>query len=154
MNYGGQGNPSGGYQQNFNGYQNPPKAKKPKKKSNGTGKKWAKLVAAALVFGLIAGGTIEGIRAIGSVVRGDDNANENQINIVKTSSKNVETIEGQDVSDIAEQVLPSIVAVNTKIAVTGQDFLEDAIHRKVKVQARVLFSARMRKISMCLRIIM
>lgn len=122
MNYGGQGNPNGGYQQNFNGYQNPPKAKKPKKKSNGTGKKWAKLVAAALVFGLIAGGTIEGIRAIGSVVRGDDNANENQINIVKTSSKNVETIEGQDVSDIAEQVLPSIVAVNTKISVTGQDF--------------------------------
>ena len=120
---GGYGNqPGGNYQQNFNSYQKPPKAKKPKKPGNTASKKWLKLVAAALVFGLIAGGTIEGVTAISRAVRGDDAANENQINIVKTSSKNVETVEGQDVSDIAEQVLPSIVAVNTKIQITEQDF--------------------------------
>lgn len=120
--YNRQTGPNGAYQQNFNGYQKPPKAKKPKKARSGVSKKWLKIVAAALVFGLIAGGTIEGVTAIGRAVRGDNTANENQINIVKTSSDNVETIEGQDVSDIAEQVLPSIVAVNTKIQVTEQDF--------------------------------
>lgn len=119
---GGYSQQQGGYQQNFTGYQKPPKAKKPKKPGNGTGKKWLKLAAAALIFGLIAGGVFEGVTAVSRAVRGDNEANENQINIVKTSSENVETIEGQDVSDIAEQVLPSIVAVNTKIQITEQDF--------------------------------
>ena len=42
--------------------------------------------------------------------------------MVKVSSKNVETVEAQSVSDIVKEVMPSIVAVNTVVETTSQDF--------------------------------
>ena len=44
------------------------------------------------------------------------------VNIVKTSSTDVKTISATDVSDIVEQCMPSIVAVNTQVVTTSNFF--------------------------------
>ena len=79
-----------------------------------------------LVFGLVAGGAMLGVNTVGGLMsdNGDGTLTDanDSLGIVKTSSVNVPTIEGTDVSDIVAEVKPSIVAVTTVIQQTGQDF--------------------------------
>ncbi len=115
---GGQYGPyQNGYQQNYNPYQRPQKRRK-KGEAMKKAKPWIKMVCYGLVFGLVAGGALTGVNALTRTLGG----NQNEINVVKTSSEGVETMEAQDVSDVAEEVLPSIVAVNTQVTIEQQDF--------------------------------
>ncbi len=142
-NYGTGPNPNntgnGYYNQNEYSYYQQSSPQQPhrpvkKKKKGGTGKQFAKVVCFGLVFGLIAGGTMWGVNALGNFATGSSKTTTNQVteptdtdsnftlNVVKTSSKDVETYEANDVSDIVEQVKPSVVAVGTVVEKTSQDF--------------------------------
>lgn len=106
--------------------------KKPKeKKHGGFGVKLAKCAALALVFGLVAGSVFEGVHlasgalfgtnenntvAQGSVLTQSDNQGE--IKSTSTSSVYVAT----DVSDIVEEVMPSIVAITNISVAEYQSF--------------------------------
>ena len=97
--------------------------KSPKKKKGGFGKTITKAICLGLVFGLAAGGAFWGVTRISN--RDTDPADlvpKMNVNIVKTSSKDVPMMEADDVSDIVEAVMPSIVAVNTKITTTSNFF--------------------------------
>lgn len=110
----------GGYNyQTFDGGQVPPK---PSRKKNKTARQFVKVVCFGLAFGVIAGGAMWGINTLGNRVTQNDAQPDFTIGVVKTSSTDVETIEGQDVSDIVTQAQPSIVAVTTEIVKTTQDF--------------------------------
>lgn len=142
-NYGTGPNPNntgnGYYNQNEYSYYQQSSPQQPhrpvkKKKKGGTGKQFAKVVCFGLVFGLIAGGTMWGVNALGNFATGSSKTTTNQVaeptdtdsnftlNVVKTSSKDVETFEANDVSDIVEQAKPSVVAVSTVVEKTSQDF--------------------------------
>lgn len=101
---------------------------KKNKKKGGAGRQFAKVVCFGLAFGLVAGGTMWGVNTIGNMAVGGSSSQNSAsdtgftLNVVKTSSQDVETIEGTDVSDIVEQAKPSIVAVTTVIETTSQDF--------------------------------
>lgn len=99
-----------------------------KKKKGGAGKLIVKAACFGLVFGLVAGGTMWGVNTIGNMAVGDSGTQQTtsetgfSLNVVKTSSQDVETIEGSGVSDIVEQAKPSIVAVTTVVETTAEDF--------------------------------
>lgn len=141
-NYGTGQNPNstgnGYYNQNEYSYYQQSSPQQPhrpvkKKKKGGIGKQFAKVVCFGLVFGLIAGGTMWGVNALGNFATGGskttnqaaeptDTDSNFTLNVVKTSSKDVETFEASDVSEIVEQVKPSVVAVSTVVEKTSQDF--------------------------------
>lgn len=108
----------------------PAQSQRPRKekKKGKLGRQFAKVVCFGLVFGLVAGGTMWGVNALGNMSSGGSGSDQTSegtgftLNVVKTSSQNVETIEGTDVSDVVEQAKPSIVAVTTVIETTSQDF--------------------------------
>lgn len=88
------------------------KAKKSKKASKGPmsmKKRWAVLVAMALVFGAVAGGTAFGVNVAASQVY-NRKAAENGIS-------NTETVSGTDstgtVAQVAENAMPSLVTIST-----------------------------------------
>lgn len=86
--------------------------------------KLVKAVCLGLAFGLVAGGVFWGIGGVLGLTAGKnevENAGTN-VNIVKTSSTDVKTIKATDVSDIVEQCMPSIVAVNTQVVTTSSFF--------------------------------
>ena len=125
--YGQQSAPNGQnyYQQQAQQPKRHPHAKKPKTKWPG----WAKAICYGLIFGLVAGGSIEGIHAVANIgstkaieQTADTSSGSTTLDVVKVSSKNVETVEAQSVSDIVKEVMPSIVAVNTVVETTSQDF--------------------------------
>jgi serine protease Do len=125
--YGQQSAPNGQnyYQQQAQQPKRHPHAKKPKTKWPG----WAKAICYGLIFGLVAGGSIEGIHAVANIgstkaieQTADASSGSTTLDVVKVSSKNVETVEAQSVSDIVKEVMPSIVAVNTVVETTSQDF--------------------------------
>lgn len=95
-----------------------------RKRKSGFGKKVAKAACLGLVFGLTAGGAFFGIsKATGMLNKSNGTSGTGMnVNIVRTSSIDVKTIEGTDVSDIVEQCMPSIVAVNTKVVTTSSFF--------------------------------
>ena len=75
-----------------------------------------KVVCFRLAFGVIAGGAMWGINTLGNRVTQNDAQPDFTIGVVKTSATDVETIEGQDVSDIVTQAQPSIVAVALRLS--------------------------------------
>lgn len=122
-------NTSGAYQEHFYQTAGAPQnsGKKPKKPRNpgGFGTKLAKCAALALVFGLVAGTVIEGVHlASGAIFKEESKtvdtsggvlsqSDTNGVKSTSTSSNYVAT----DVSDIVEEVMPSIVAItNLSIA--------------------------------------
>ena len=131
--YGSNYNSQGSYYQNANGYNNyyqntssPKSGRRPKKKG-GFGRQMAKVVCCGLAFGLVAGGTMWGVNTLGNAVTGSGNSQTQTasdgftLDVVRTSSTEVETIEGTNVSDIVEEAKPSIVAVTTVVQTTTQD---------------------------------
>lgn len=98
--------------------QEPPKKKekrkKAKKPSSGRAKKVGLLIASAAVFGLVAGGVMVGVNAIGNKVLGVNNK-ETEVATVTTSDSGVKQ-EAAGVADVAENVMPSIVSIsNTSV---------------------------------------
>lgn len=101
-----------------------PEPNKSGKKKSSFGVKLVKAVCLGLAFGLVAGGVFWGIGGALGLTAGKnevENAGTN-VNIVKTSSTDVKTIKATDVSDIVEQCMPSIVAVNTQVVTTSSFF--------------------------------
>ena len=99
-----------------------------KNKKRNFAAKFAKAVCLGLTFGLAAGAAFAGVNKIAGTVFGgnsqknlSNNAGMN-VNIVKTSETDVKTIKATDVSDIVEQSMPSIVAVNTQVVTTQYFF--------------------------------
>lgn len=87
------------------------------KKPITTGKKWATVVAMALVFGLIAGGTMFGVNAAGNYLAGNDSAS-NQVGQTQTTSSdsNSSSSDGSGqgtVAEVAKNAMPSVVTIST-----------------------------------------
>lgn len=98
--------------------QEPPKKKekrkKEKKPSSGKAKKVGLLIASAAVFGLVAGGVMVGVNAVGNKVLGVNNK-ETEVTTVATTDSGVKQ-EAAGVADVAENVMPSIVSIsNTSV---------------------------------------
>lgn len=137
--YGSAGPNSNGYynQNEYSYYQqsSPQQPHRPskKKKKGGFGRQFAKVVCFGLAFGLIAGGTMWGVNTLGNFATGQKAVTESDtqtpaadegftLNVVKTSSKDVQTYEANDVSEIVAQAKPSLVAVTTVVEKKTQDF--------------------------------
>lgn len=117
------------YEQNTPYTPNRKQRRRQKNKKGSTGRQLAKVICFGLVFGLVAGGTMWGVNTLGNMATGGSSAGSQaasdgdfSIDVVKTSSTNVETMEGTDVSDIVSEAENSIVAVNTLIQTTQKDF--------------------------------
>ena len=121
--YQNQGN-SGGYQyQGYTPYEEPkkqkPKREKKEHKPGGFGSKLVKCAALALVFGLVAGSTMVGVQYAAQPLLGKNDSSiatgqpaiseESDKNITSTAVSN--TYVAVDVSDIVDEVMPSIVAI-------------------------------------------
>lgn len=108
--------------QSYTPYEEPkkqkPKREKRERKTGGFGSKVAKCAALAVVFGLVAGSVMTGVQYAANAFLGDDNANAAGQNAVLsetdghiTSTAVSNTYVAVDVSDIVEEVMPSIVAI-------------------------------------------
>lgn len=87
------------------------------KKPMTTGKKWATVVAMALVFGLIAGGTMFGVNAAGNYLAGNDSSSD-QVGQTQTTSSdsNSSSSDGSGqgtVAEVAKNAMPSVVTIST-----------------------------------------
>lgn len=152
MNYNQGGYGQAGYgsangYQSFNGtgsYQSPnygqniyptPEEKKEKKKRGKGFVKVTKLVAAALVFGILAGGAFQAYYMLAwpSDTKQSLTDNSNKLEITEVPQKvdensTIPTSDAAaqgivtDVSDVVKQVMPSIVAINSSITQTSIDF--------------------------------
>lgn len=104
------------------------------KKKGGFGKAIAKAICLGLVFGLSASLVMFGVNKATGAQLAQNNSQTSAVgttnssggtgtvSIVQTSSNGVQTTDSDDVSDIVEQVMPGIVAVNTVVEQTGIDW--------------------------------
>ena len=103
-------------------------AKKAPKKKGNFGVKVMKAAAIGLVFGLVAGSTFYGVNKVANIISpvatasSGEGGSDSQVNIVRTSSTDVNTYEAGGVADIVQECMPSIVAVNTTIVTTSTWF--------------------------------
>lgn len=125
-------NPYQQYQNPYQQYQNAPnynrqapnKKKKKEKKTGGIGSTLGKAVAVALVFGLVAGLVFTGVAYVGSNTLGisastDSDSNSSSLETsVSSTSTNATATDLVDVSDIVDEVMPSIVAITNISTVT------------------------------------
>ena len=105
---------------------------KGKKKGSGRGgrfvKKAAGLVLSGLVFGAVAGATMVGINRAASETAAETQGEtiaQAQTSDTETSSSSGSTVSSGrplDVTDIVENAMPSVVAINNKMIVTQNDF--------------------------------
>lgn len=114
---------SGTQYQNYTPYEEPkkqkPKREKKERKPGGFGVKLAKCAALALVFGLVAGGVMVGVQYAALPLLESNNSSNasSQSGSSETRDKNLastsvsNTYVALDVSDIVEEVMPSIVAI-------------------------------------------
>ncbi len=128
------------YSNDYSYYHQPEKTKKrkvktpktPSEKKHSFGRQLLKVVCFGLIFGLVAGSTFVGVNKLGNVGRNGmvkdqpipQNTSDNgfTVGVVKVSSTDVQTFEATDVSDIVEEVKPSVVAVTTIVETRYQDF--------------------------------
>lgn len=131
-NYGTYGGNTG-YQSNGtngNAYGSNPKPEKKKKerKLGGFGKQLAKCAALALVFGLVAGGVMTGVNYASGKVLGTTNAGNVQASLTTGDDSTVQptaissSYVATDVSDIVDEVMPSIVAITNVSQTEYQSF--------------------------------
>ena len=87
------------------------------KKPMTTGKKWVTVVAMALVFGLIAGGTMFGVNAAGNYLAGNDSSSDEVGQTQTTASdSNSSSSDGSGqgtVAEVAKNAMPSVVTIST-----------------------------------------
>lgn len=84
-------------------------------------KKYAKLIAAAIIFGTAAGSAFQGIELVGqNIVKSqDEQKKETTKKLAATNVASNQDSGTSDVSAIAEQVLPSIVAIDVTAQTTS-----------------------------------
>ena len=86
---------------------------KEKKKSSGKWKKALWLLSSATVFGLIAGGVMVGVNALGNKLLGFHNdGKKTEITSVVTADPGRQVSTTGSVADMAEEVMPAIVSIN------------------------------------------
>ena len=94
------------------------KAKKVREKKPMTvGKKWAALVAMALVFGLIAGGTMFGVNEAGNPLAGNSGSSD-KVGQTQTTGSNSDSSSSDEssegtVAEVAKNAMPSVVTIST-----------------------------------------
>lgn len=94
------------------------KAKKVREKKPMTvGKKWAALVAMALVFGLIAGGTMFGVNEAGNRLAGNSGSSD-KVGQTQTTGSNSDSSSSDEssegtVAEVAKNAMPSVVTIST-----------------------------------------
>lgn len=135
--YSGQQNAYNAYgnaQQSYNPYQQPvgggKKPKKAKMKRGGFGATLGKCAAIALVFGIVAGGTFTGVNYAGNKVLGIQQESAGELkssssdasNKVSQASSTGSAQDLSDVSAIAKEAMPSIVAITNTGTVSYQTF--------------------------------
>ena len=90
------------------------KAEKQKKPMS-MGKKWAVLVAMAVVFGLIAGSIMYGINAAGNRIQAASNIEETETVSDNTASDSDNSSDGEStaVEEVTKNAMPSVVTIST-----------------------------------------
>ena len=84
------------------------------KKGMTTGRKWASLTAMALVFGLVAGGTMFGVNTAAEHLTGRDKAQIGQTQTTSADASSDTSGSGQGtVSEVAANAMPSLVTIST-----------------------------------------
>ena len=84
------------------------------KKGMTTGRKWASLIAMALVFGLVAGGTMFGVNTAAEHLTGRDKAQIGQTQTTSADASSDTSGSGQGtVSGVAANAMPSLVTIST-----------------------------------------
>lgn len=103
--------------------------KKPKKKNTGNG--FAKVVFAAILFGVVAGLSFQGVTYITNrlnpkkqvMTQNENNQTRIEENNALSTTSVVGGIEGKsDVSDVVEKTMPSIVSITSTVTQSFQDF--------------------------------
>ena len=128
-------NSYGNQQQNvYNPYQQPvgggKRQKKAKTRKNGFGATLGKCAAIALVFGLVAGGTFTGVSYAGNKALGitkessteSKSSSDDSSNTVQQATSTGSAQDLLDVSAIAKEAMPSIVAITNTGTVSYQTF--------------------------------
>lgn len=97
---------------------NEKRPKKKEKKPMSMKKKWGVLVAMALVFGLVGGGTMFGVNAAAWHLSGMDDAGKQIASTETTSAESVadavSSVEGKGaVAEVAQNAMPSLVTIST-----------------------------------------
>ena len=111
---------------NNGGSQIPPERPRKVRKKTGAGKKIAGLAAAALLFGIVAGGTMFAVNTIGEAVKAKyaPKVEQTQISMAQSetsgtdgqaSGEAVQSVLSLDVSSIVDETMPSVVAINNKM---------------------------------------
>lgn len=97
------------------GFQNHDIKKTKAKKPMTMGKKWAVVVSMALVFGLIAGGTMFGVNTVGNMITGSGRSNVQLAQTSTTGSSSSSSSESGSgtVADVAQNAMPSLVTIST-----------------------------------------
>ena len=105
-----------------------PEKKKKERKPGGFGKQLAKCAALELVFGLVAGGVMTGVNYASGKVLGTTNAGNVQASLTTGDDSTVQptaissSYVATDVSDIVDEVMPSIVAITNVSQTEYQSF--------------------------------
>ncbi len=90
--------------------------KKNKQSSNNKLKKVVKFVCTAAVFGAIAGSVMFGVNALGNKLLGSNSKSNQQVATVAPVDTTSKEMPSNNVADVAEEVMPSIVAItNTSV---------------------------------------
>jgi len=94
----------------------PIKKKKEKKPSSGKAKKAILFICSAIIFGLIAGGVMVGVNVLGNRLIGGASTSSQEVATVTPVDTIEKEIPTNNVADVAEEVMPSIVAItNTSV---------------------------------------
>ena len=126
-NYGTYGSNTS-YQSYAYGSNPKPEKKKKERKPGGFGKQLAKCAALALVFGLVAGGVMTGVNYASRKIFGTTNASNVQASLTTGDDSTVQptaissSYVATDVSDIVDEVMPSIVAITNVSQTEYQSF--------------------------------
>lgn len=104
------------------------KKEKKERKPGGFGKQLAKCAALALVFGLVAGGVMTGVNYASGKIFGTTNESNVQASLTTGDDSTVQptaissSYVATDVSDIVDEVMPSIVAITNVSQTEYQSF--------------------------------